>query len=128
MSKKELGIYVHIPFCKDKCYYCDFVSFKNIEYKAKCYIECLIKEIKNAPWNEINKNYKVTTIYIGGGTPSYIDSNYIAKILETIQSNIKYSEDLVISGLGFVKIVAACKLEVLINKDVHIYMFDIGLT
>ncbi|MBR3003011.1 MAG: radical SAM family heme chaperone HemW [Clostridia bacterium] len=81
---KQLGIYIHIPFCKDKCYYCDFVSFKNMEQKANKYVECLIKEIESKDWNEINKNYKVTTIYIGGGTPSYIDFKYIVRILEVL--------------------------------------------
>lgn len=92
MNKKELGVYVHIPFCKDKCYYCDFVSFKNMENKARKYTECIIKEIKNVPWEEINKNYTVTTIYIGGGTPSYIDSSYINEILEILKINAKYDE------------------------------------
>ena len=73
MSKKELGIYIHIPFCKQKCYYCDFVSFANRTNYIKEYIESLIKEIENYKLEE----YIVTTIYIGGGTPSYIESKYI---------------------------------------------------
>ena len=89
MNKKILGIYVHIPFCKDKCYYCDFVSFKNMEEKQEKYIECLVKEIENKQWGKINKNYEITTVYIGGGTPSYINSSYIEKILETIKNNAK---------------------------------------
>ena len=44
---KELGIYVHIPFCKSKCSYCDFTSFANKEKIIEKYIECLKKEIKN---------------------------------------------------------------------------------
>ena len=43
---KELGIYIHIPFCKQKCYYCDFISYANKEGKVKEYIECLQKEIE----------------------------------------------------------------------------------
>ena len=89
MEKKPLGIYIHIPFCKAKCYYCDFISFKNIEQKAKEYIECVIKEIKNKNWNEINSKYEVTTIYIGGGTPSYIDSSYINDVLKVLKEKIK---------------------------------------
>lgn len=89
MEKKPLGIYIHIPFCKSKCFYCDFISFKNIEEKAKEYIECVIKEIENKNWIEINSKYKVTTIYIGGGTPSYIDSSYINDVLKVLKERIK---------------------------------------
>ena len=79
---EELGIYVHIPFCKKKCSYCDFKSFANIEEKIqKKYIEALIKEIKNC--NDDNKHI-VTTIYIGGGTPSFIEPNCIKEILDAI--------------------------------------------
>lgn len=86
--KKELGIYIHIPFCKNKCKYCDFVSFQGIEDKQNEYVECLLKEIEGKNWNEINKNYNVTTIYIGGGTPSYLNAKSIVKILEVLKNNL----------------------------------------
>ena len=47
MEKKILGIYIHIPFCKSKCKYCDFVSFQGIEEKQEEYMESLIKEIED---------------------------------------------------------------------------------
>ena len=81
---KELGIYIHIPFCARKCAYCDFISFdKKEEYISK-YIESLKLEIETS---EIlnNSKVKVNTIYIGGGTPSYIDSKYIVQIIEVIK-------------------------------------------
>ena len=78
----ELGVYIHIPFCKQKCLYCDFVSFAKKEEFQKEYVEAIIKEICN--WKSNNKYYKVKTIYIGGGTPSYIESNYITEILKNI--------------------------------------------
>ena len=46
-KKQELGIYIHIPFCAKKCYYCDFVSYPNMEEKQKEYVEALKKEIKS---------------------------------------------------------------------------------
>ena len=79
---KEIGIYIHIPFCKQKCLYCDFVSFANKEEFQKKYVEAMIQEIYN--WKSENKDYKAKTIYIGGGTPSYIDSKYIIEILKNI--------------------------------------------
>jgi len=80
MLKQELGIYIHIPFCKKKCYYCDFVSYSNKCDEIGKYIESLIKEINDFDFSK----YEVTTIYIGGGTPSFIESKYIIKILNTI--------------------------------------------
>ena len=80
---KEIGVYIHIPFCKQKCSYCDFVSFSNKENMQKEYIECLKKEINN--WKNNNREYTIKTIYIGGGTPSYIDSKYIIDIMNSIK-------------------------------------------
>ena len=78
----DLGIYIHIPFCLKKCYYCDFVSFMNKEDMIERYIYALCTEIlQNA---DILCERKVDTIYIGGGTPSYIDAKYIKQILDTI--------------------------------------------
>lgn len=89
MKNKELGIYIHIPFCKHKCYYCDFVSFSCKEEIVEKYIKAVIKELKKYLENkEFMKNYNVTTIYIGGGTPSYIDSKYIGEILKEIEKNL----------------------------------------
>lgn len=78
----EIGIYIHIPFCLSKCFYCDFASFARKEDLIEQYVFALCNEIlKNA---EILSQYKITTIYIGGGTPSYIDEKYIKQILDTL--------------------------------------------
>ena len=80
MKNKEIGIYVHIPFCKRKCDYCDFISFSNKDSKIQEYIEAVKKEI------ELQKiKSEITTIYVGGGTPSYIESKYIKEIIEEIK-------------------------------------------
>ena len=85
---KRFGIYVHIPFCKKKCKYCDFISFSCFEEKEEEYVNCLIKEIENKKCSNV-----VSTIYIGGGTPSIIDSKNIIKILESIFSNFNVLDD-----------------------------------
>ena len=99
---EEFGIYVHIPFCKKKCYYCDFISFDCMENKIDDYINSLIKEIdkkdiiEKSDDNVILKNFtgkKVTSIYIGGGTPSFIDSKYILKILDAIKNKYELKEN-----------------------------------
>ena len=89
MNKKELGIYIHIPFCKQKCNYCDFISYTNKCEKIENYIECLEKEIDKFDY----RNYNVTTIYIGGGTPSYIDSKYIKQIMNSIYKKLQLEKN-----------------------------------
>ena len=100
MELKEIGLYIHIPFCKQKCYYCDFISYANKEGLIDRYIKCLKKEIlKYASENKImsehglESKYIIKTIYIGGGTPSVIDEIYIADIINTIRANFVISED-----------------------------------
>lgn len=85
---KEIGIYVHIPSCKSKCYYCDFCSFANKEDLIPEYIKDLNFEIKSKRKDE----YLVKTIFIGGGTPSYIDADYIEDIMHTIRKYYNVDE------------------------------------
>ncbi len=86
---ESLGIYVHIPFCKRKCKYCDFKSFACEENVYERYINALKNEIKVASKSIMPTIHEVDTIYIGGGTPSLIDAKYIEEIIETIYQNIK---------------------------------------
>lgn len=104
MKTKNIGLYIHIPFCKRKCKYCDFVSYSNIDNRIQKYIFYLKKEIEDIGISNSNA-YKmgedslinIKTIYIGGGTPSYIDSKYIKEILEKVRENYKVSEDVEIT-------------------------------
>ncbi len=81
MEKKDIGIYIHIPFCKKKCDYCDFISYCGKDNIIPQYIEAVKKEI-----DILNIKSQITTIYIGGGTPSYIESKYIKDIMEKIKN------------------------------------------
>ena len=74
------GLYVHIPFCKKRCLYCDFFSTTLLERRAE-YVEALLKEIQ-ARKNEAGE--PIRTIYIGGGTPSTLEARDIQRILEVI--------------------------------------------
>lgn len=82
---KKLSLYIHIPFCKAKCHYCAFTSFTNKQDWIVPYIEKLLIEIREKAQSA--DNYKIDTIYIGGGTPSLINSDYIEQILDTIKSH-----------------------------------------
>lgn len=92
---KDLSLYIHIPFCMSKCYYCDFTSFPNNKEKIQGYIDSLIKELEL--YKERIKDYNINTIFIGGGTPSCIDANYIYRILEYINCNFNISKTCEIS-------------------------------
>ncbi|MDU5372621.1 radical SAM family heme chaperone HemW [Anaerococcus vaginalis] len=87
---EKIGIYIHIPFCKKKCFYCDFTAFQNLESWIDLYFENLKKEIK---LYRKNMNVEVDSIYIGGGTPTYVDYHYIIELVEILKnfdlSNVK---------------------------------------
>lgn len=80
---KNLGLYIHIPFCESKCYYCNFISFCSKESVKFDYVKSLINEIDLQKENY--KNYVVDTIFIGGGTPSCLPSGEIFKILSKVK-------------------------------------------
>ena len=91
MEEKEIGLYIHMPFCKQKCYYCDFVSYPNRYEMVERYIKCLKSEIvqyanENRIMHEhgLEPKFIIKTIYIGGGTPSSIDELYILNVIMLI--------------------------------------------
>ncbi len=79
---KNLQIYVHIPFCMKKCAYCDFLSFPCDERTQHEYADALIREIEF--YGPVMKDYQVSTIFIGGGTPTWLDENKLFEILDAI--------------------------------------------
>lgn len=94
MKNEEIGIYVHIPFCVKKCFYCDFISFENKQEMVKGYINALIKEIEYVETSLVClQNQEITTIYIGGGTPSYIGSKYIQEIINSIKLKFRLDKN-----------------------------------
>lgn len=89
------GLYIHIPFCENKCNYCDFCSIKYEEDQLKEFIEALSKEIEL--YAKKIQNKKVKTIYLGGGTPSILPIKGIKKIIEKISKNYNLIDDIEIS-------------------------------
>ncbi len=87
---EPLGLYIHIPFCKSKCYYCDFLSYSHKDSFMDKYIKYINKEIDL--YSDILKDSIIETIFIGGGTPSHISEVYISRILKNINRKLDISK------------------------------------
>ncbi len=85
------GIYLHIPFCKHKCTYCDFTSFPNRLDVAEAYMACLYKELE-LRGKQLGQ-YMFDTVYFGGGTPSLIDASYIYGAMKQITKCFRLSKN-----------------------------------
>ena len=88
--EQGIGLYVHIPFCQTKCSYCDFNTYERIEDQIPNYVTALTNEIK--AWSDLLSQPVVHTIFLGGGTPSYLPVDNIKHILSTIHSRYKVYE------------------------------------
>lgn len=80
--QKNIGIYIHVPFCAKKCYYCDFLSGPMQKNSAETYFTALKQEIEHS--KEFYQDKIVDTIFIGGGTPSVVDPKYIVHTMECL--------------------------------------------
>lgn len=87
---KNMGLYVHIPFCKRKCLYCDFPSFGGVEDKFDVYVYALEQEIEKR--GEKSLDYLVTSIFFGGGTPTVLSEELLSSLLEKIKASFNIAE------------------------------------
>lgn len=95
MATDGIGLYIHIPFCKRKCNYCDFPSFQGIsQTEKKKYVDALISEINSYSRPE---KIKVNTVFIGGGTPSLLGGEEMGRVLSSVYESFEISEDAEIS-------------------------------
>lgn len=117
------GIYVHIPFCKSKCTYCDFTSFPDKLCFAESYMACVYREMSMRK-DEL-KGRLFDTLYIGGGTPSVIDENYIAMLVAAAKKNFNLSPEAEITIEMNPGTVSAKKIET--YKKCGINRFSVGL-
>lgn len=117
------GLYIHVPFCKQKCTYCDFASFPREIGKTESYFACLYREIEGRA-----KQYPKTiidTIYIGGGTPSIVEPKFIAGAIRQARKCFSVKDDAEITieiNPGTVD-----KEKIDMYKSVGINRFSIGL-
>ena len=88
---KNLELYVHIPFCFKKCAYCDFLSFSCDEKTQLAYADALIREIE--VYGPQMQDYFVSTIFVGGGTPTWLDEDKMVEILDAIYTYFNVSGD-----------------------------------
>ena len=90
-NKKELELYLHMPFCVSKCAYCDFLSAPASEAVQRAYTEQLIEEIMAA--SAAYEEYQVTTVFFGGGTPSIVPGSWIEALMAAVKGEFSVSED-----------------------------------
>lgn len=93
--KKPLSIYIHIPFCVQKCAYCDFLSAPATSEVQEQYLHKLIEEIKEKSLQY--RDYKVKTVFIGGGTPTSVSAELLCEVLGTLKNQFDVEQDAEIS-------------------------------
>ena len=86
---KKAGLYIHIPFCKVKCVYCDFYSITKKEDQIPLFTECLLKEINT--YKHYARKWEFDTIFFGGGTPSLLPAKYLEQILQKLHDTFDTS-------------------------------------
>lgn len=91
--KKELELYLHIPFCVSKCKYCDFLSAPSGEEQRQIYVERLCRRIRY--WSDVihNYGYEIVSIFVGGGTPSILTEAQITQVFEAVHESFPIMED-----------------------------------
>lgn len=118
-----MQLYIHIPFCVKKCAYCDFLSFPAEERIQEAYVKALQKEISY--YGENYTDRYLSTIFIGGGTPSWLQENWMADIMESVYCSFTVAPDAEITiecNPGTVS-----RQKFLVYKEIGINRLSIGL-
>lgn len=111
---KELSLYIHIPFCKTICLYCNFLTFANKQRWIPEYVDALVKEIKERSLEYgRGSDFQIETIYFGGGTPSLIEPELIKKIIQEIEKRFRVKKGC--------EITIECNPESVDGKRIQIY-------
>ena len=94
VKKKEyrpLGLYIHIPFCKSKCVYCDFYSLPNAEAQMDRYVSALCRQLTELAQRATA--HEVDTVYFGGGTPSYLGEKRLRQVMKAVEKSYRIAKD-----------------------------------
>ena len=96
---KTLGLYIHIPFCRKKCNYCDFYSLPtDSSKKISSYVSALCSHITRE--SALYRDYTVDTVFFGGGTPSLLSNDDFSEIFKALRESFRLATDAEISGIG----------------------------
>jgi oxygen-independent coproporphyrinogen-3 oxidase len=95
MSNGSVSLYVHIPFCRSKCSYCDFNSYAGLESLIEPYVGALLAEM--ALWREATQHMDVASVFLGGGTPSLLSLAEVERIMTTIRQRFRLADDAEVS-------------------------------
>lgn len=123
MNNNNLELYIHTPFCVKKCAYCDFLSFPADTNTQIQYVHALLNEIRF--YGERMGDYQVSTIYIGGGTPSWLEPELLVAIMDQVYKSFRVREDAEVSIECNPGTVTTAKLEA--YRRVGINRLSIGL-
>ena len=121
----EIELYIHIPFCIKKCNYCDFLSFSTTEKERNRYIDALCEEIRFTGSYVDPEHRIVRSIFLGGGTPSILESSQTGRILQAIRDSFSVKEDAEISMEANPGTLTEEKLRAYYNMGIH--RLSIGL-
>ena len=94
-NKQPLSIYIHIPFCKQKCLYCDFLSAPACGQERESYVEALLREIKGMAMH--CREYEIISVFFGGGTPSLLTGEQMRRIMNALKTHYDLNRDAEIS-------------------------------
>ncbi len=90
-AMEPLGLYIHIPFCKAKCYYCSFNSYHGLESLIPEYVSALLTEMER--WSKVVRGHRVHTVYLGGGTPSLLPPEQVGRVLDGVRTRFSVTAD-----------------------------------
>ena len=88
---KPLALYLHVPFCRSKCAYCDFASYPGREDRMEDYVDALLGELRS--WREALAEHEVRTVFIGGGTPSLLSGESLSRIMDGVRTCARVAAD-----------------------------------
>ena len=117
-EEKSASLYIHIPFCRSKCAYCDFNSYAPEEIPEERYVDCIIREFDYYHKKCFFKS-AIESVYLGGGNPSLLSIGSIARIMEHIQGVFKALEDAEVTIEANPTSVDRAKLEGYLNKGIN---------
>lgn len=117
-TTSPLGVYVHVPFCRRRCNYCDFLSQGGATEVPEEYVDAVLQEWKS--WERaVADDYTLQSIYIGGGTPSLLAPDQLSRLLEALRSNVQVSPDCEISLEGNPDSLDTAKIRAYIQAGVN---------